>query len=144
MCVDKKLSGVAAVQTLFRFNRTHRTTGGEQKRKTFVIDTLYDFMSQIIDYGDPYMEMLSIFCGCCPSGVSCGRVAGAYRCQCSWRGVGVSRGSCCDRGVNGCGCACDGRRFQRSRKSIVSRTRSGGTTEAVDCFGDTSANATNE
>lgn len=22
---------------------------------------LYDFMSQIVDYGDPYMEMLSIF-----------------------------------------------------------------------------------
>lgn len=38
MYVDKKLSGVAAVQTLSRLNRTHRTTGGEQKRKTFVID----------------------------------------------------------------------------------------------------------
>jgi hypothetical protein len=24
---------------------------------------LYDFMSQIVDYGDPYMEMLSIFLG---------------------------------------------------------------------------------
>jgi type I restriction enzyme R subunit len=166
MYVDKKLAGVAAVQTLSRLNRTHRTAGGEQKRKTFVIDfvnkpddiraafepyftnatletetdpyiivhlanklaqagiytpeqvrqvaelwvtrkgnnalsaaispakndfgrryaaaieaddtvtlntldlfrkdvatyvRLYDFMSQIIDYGDPYMEMLSIF-----------------------------------------------------------------------------------
>ncbi|EWM16067.1 type I restriction enzyme R protein [Kutzneria sp. 744] len=166
MYVDKKLSGVAAVQTLSRLNRTHRTAGGDQKRKTFVIDfvnkpediraafepyftnatletetdpyivvhlanklaqagiytpeqvrevaelwvtrkgnnalsaaispakndfarryaaaieaddnvtltaldlfrkdvstyvRLYDFMSQIIDYGDPYMEMLSIF-----------------------------------------------------------------------------------
>ena len=166
MYVDKKLSGVTAVQTLSRLNRTHRTAGGEQKRKTFVIDfvnkpediraafepyftnatletetdpyivvhlatklaqagiftpeqvrevaelwvtrkgnhalsaaispakndfarryaaaieaddkvtlnaldlfrkdvstyvRLYDFMSQIIDYGDPYMEMLSIF-----------------------------------------------------------------------------------
>ncbi len=38
MYVDKKLSGVAAVQTLSRLNRTHRTAGGEQKRKTFVID----------------------------------------------------------------------------------------------------------
>ncbi|AEB46163.1 type I restriction endonuclease subunit R [Micromonospora maris] len=36
--VDKKLSGVTAVQTLSRLNRTHRTAGGEQKRKTFVID----------------------------------------------------------------------------------------------------------
>jgi type I restriction enzyme R subunit len=166
MYVDKRLSGVTAVQTLSRLNRTHRTAGGEQKVKTFVIDfrnkpediqtafepyftnatletetdpyivvhlsnklaqagiytpeqvrnvaelwvgrkgnnalsaaispakndfarryaaaieaedkvtlngldlfrkdvgtfvRLYDFMSQIIDYGDPYMEMLSIF-----------------------------------------------------------------------------------
>ncbi len=38
MYVDKKLSGVAAVQTLSRLNRTHRTAGGEQKHKTFVID----------------------------------------------------------------------------------------------------------
>ncbi|ONI70928.1 restriction endonuclease subunit R [Actinosynnema sp. ALI-1.44] len=38
MYVDKKLSGVTAVQTLSRLNRTHRTSGGEQKRKTFVID----------------------------------------------------------------------------------------------------------
>ncbi|MFF6884585.1 type I restriction endonuclease subunit R [Streptomyces sp. NPDC012421] len=38
MYVDKKLSGIAAVQTLSRLNRTHRTAGGEQKRKTFVID----------------------------------------------------------------------------------------------------------
>ncbi|GGZ24861.1 hypothetical protein GCM10010387_17870 [Streptomyces inusitatus] len=38
MYVDKKLSGVAAVQTFSRLNRTHRTAGGEQKRKTFVID----------------------------------------------------------------------------------------------------------
>jgi type I restriction enzyme R subunit len=38
MYIDKKLSGVAAVQTLSRLNRTHRTAGGEQKRKTFVID----------------------------------------------------------------------------------------------------------
>jgi type I restriction enzyme, R subunit len=38
MYVDKKLSGVTAVQTLSRLNRTHRTAGGEQKRKTFVID----------------------------------------------------------------------------------------------------------
>jgi type I restriction enzyme, R subunit len=38
MYVDKELSGVAAVQTRSRLNRTHRTTGGEQKRKTFVID----------------------------------------------------------------------------------------------------------
>ncbi|GGL42306.1 type I restriction endonuclease subunit R [Planomonospora parontospora] len=38
MYVDKKLSGVAAVQTLSRLNRTHRTVGGEQKAKTFVID----------------------------------------------------------------------------------------------------------
>ncbi|MFJ2026528.1 type I restriction endonuclease subunit R [Streptomyces sp. NPDC087897] len=38
MYVDKKLSGVAAVQTLSRLNRTHRTAGGERKRKTFVID----------------------------------------------------------------------------------------------------------
>ncbi|MGU3438178.1 type I restriction endonuclease subunit R [Actinomycetes bacterium M1A6_2h] len=38
MYVDKKLSGVTAVQTLSRLNRTHRTAGGEHKRKTFVID----------------------------------------------------------------------------------------------------------
>jgi type I restriction enzyme R subunit len=38
MYVDKKLSGVNAVQTLSRLNRTHRTAGGEQKAKTFVID----------------------------------------------------------------------------------------------------------
>lgn len=38
MYVDKKLSGVTAVQTLSRLNRTHRTVNGEQKRKTFVID----------------------------------------------------------------------------------------------------------
>lgn len=38
MYVDKKLSGVTAVQTLSRLNRTHRTAIGEQKRKTFVID----------------------------------------------------------------------------------------------------------
>ena len=38
MYVDKKLYGVTAVQTLSRLNRTHRTAGGEQKRKTFVID----------------------------------------------------------------------------------------------------------
>src|SRR3954470_11966434 len=38
MDVDKKLSGVTAVQTLSRLNRPHRTAGGEQKRKTFVID----------------------------------------------------------------------------------------------------------
>jgi type I restriction enzyme R subunit len=38
MYVDKKLSGVTAVQTLSRLNRTHRTVSGEQKRKTFVID----------------------------------------------------------------------------------------------------------
>ncbi len=38
MYVDKKLSGVAAVQTLSRLNRTHRTAGGEQKRRTFVLD----------------------------------------------------------------------------------------------------------
>lgn len=38
MYVDKKLSGVTAVQTLSRLNRTHRTAGGERKRKTFVLD----------------------------------------------------------------------------------------------------------
>lgn len=38
MYVDKKLSGVTAVQTLSRLNRTHRTASGERKRKTFVID----------------------------------------------------------------------------------------------------------
>lgn len=38
MYVDKKLSGVTAVQTLSRLNRTHRTASGELKRKTFVID----------------------------------------------------------------------------------------------------------
>ncbi|MFC7386946.1 type I restriction endonuclease subunit R [Sphaerisporangium rhizosphaerae] len=38
MYVDRKLSGVTAVQTLSRLNRTHRTAGGEQKTKTFVID----------------------------------------------------------------------------------------------------------
>ncbi|WP_029136879.1 type I restriction endonuclease subunit R [Nakamurella lactea] len=38
MYVDKKLSGVTAVQTLSRLNRTHRAASGERKRKTFVID----------------------------------------------------------------------------------------------------------
>ncbi|MEV4733125.1 type I restriction endonuclease [Saccharopolyspora sp. NPDC049426] len=38
MYIDKKLSGVTAVQTLSRLNRTHRTASGEQKRKTFVLD----------------------------------------------------------------------------------------------------------
>ncbi|MFD4658518.1 type I restriction endonuclease subunit R [Kitasatospora sp. NPDC058444] len=38
MYVDKKLPGLTAVQTLSRLNRIHRTAGGEQKRKTFVID----------------------------------------------------------------------------------------------------------
>lgn len=38
MYVDKRLSGVTAVQTLSRLNRTHRTADGEQKVKTFVID----------------------------------------------------------------------------------------------------------
>jgi type I restriction enzyme R subunit len=38
MYVDKKLSGVTAVQTLSRLNRTHRTAGGEIKRTTFVLD----------------------------------------------------------------------------------------------------------
>src|SRR3954451_3840736 len=38
MYVDKRLSGVTAVQTLSRLNRTHRSASGEQKRKTFVID----------------------------------------------------------------------------------------------------------
>ncbi|CAM4187602.1 type I restriction endonuclease subunit R [Janibacter anophelis] len=38
MYVDKRLSGVTAVQTLSRLNRTHRTVSGERKRKTFVID----------------------------------------------------------------------------------------------------------
>jgi type I restriction enzyme R subunit len=38
MYIDKKLSGVTAVQTLSRLNRTHRTAGGEHKAKTFVID----------------------------------------------------------------------------------------------------------
>ncbi|MFE5816949.1 type I restriction endonuclease subunit R [Streptomyces sp. NPDC056479] len=38
MYIDKKLPGLTAVQTLSRLNRTHRTAGGEQKRKTFVID----------------------------------------------------------------------------------------------------------
>lgn len=38
MYVDKKLSGVTAVQTLSRLNRTHRTPSGEAKRETFVID----------------------------------------------------------------------------------------------------------
>ncbi|WP_121254814.1 type I restriction endonuclease subunit R [Nocardioides ferulae] len=38
MYVDKRLSGVTAVQTLSRLNRTYRTAAGELKRKTFVID----------------------------------------------------------------------------------------------------------
>ncbi len=38
MYVDKKLSGVTAVQTLSRLNRTYRAANGERKRKTFVID----------------------------------------------------------------------------------------------------------
>jgi type I restriction enzyme R subunit len=38
MYVDKKLSGVTAVQTLSRLNRTYTTPSGEKKRQTFVLD----------------------------------------------------------------------------------------------------------
>ena len=38
MYIDKKLSGLTAVQTLSRLNRTYRSPGGELKTKTFVID----------------------------------------------------------------------------------------------------------
>lgn len=38
MYVDKQLSGVAAVQTLSRLNRTYRAPSGERKEKTFVLD----------------------------------------------------------------------------------------------------------
>ncbi|WP_300639465.1 DEAD/DEAH box helicase family protein [Nocardioides sp.] len=53
MYVDKKLSGVTAVQTLSRLNRTHRTASGEQKRKTFVIDFV-NSPDAIRDSFEPY------------------------------------------------------------------------------------------
>lgn len=53
MYVDKKLSGVTAVQTLSRLNRTHRTAGGERKRKTFVIDFV-NKPEDIRDAFEPY------------------------------------------------------------------------------------------
>ena len=39
------------------------TEGVAGKQQRYV--RLYDFMSQIVDYGDPYMEMLSIFLRLC-------------------------------------------------------------------------------
>ncbi|MEV0158304.1 type I restriction endonuclease [Micromonospora sp. NPDC050686] len=38
MYIDKQLSGVAAVQTLSRLNRTYRTPAGEKKDSTYVLD----------------------------------------------------------------------------------------------------------
>jgi type I restriction enzyme R subunit len=55
MYVDKKLSGVTAVQTLSRLNRTHRTGNGEQKRKTFVIDFV-NRPHEIKDAFEPYFK----------------------------------------------------------------------------------------
>ena len=34
---------------------------GQARQDVSTYVRLYDFMSQIVDYGDPYMEMLSIF-----------------------------------------------------------------------------------
>lgn len=42
MYVDKKLSGVTAVQTLSRLNRTYRTPSGIEKQKTMVLDFVND------------------------------------------------------------------------------------------------------
>ncbi|GAB3188985.1 type I restriction enzyme R subunit [Micromonospora palomenae] len=42
MYVDKRLSGVLAVQTLSRLNRTYRTPSGERKDVTFVLDFVND------------------------------------------------------------------------------------------------------
>ncbi|WP_412539996.1 type I restriction endonuclease [Longispora sp. K20-0274] len=42
MYVDKRLSGVLAVQTLSRLNRTYRTPSGERKNVTFVLDFVND------------------------------------------------------------------------------------------------------
>lgn len=42
MYVDKRLSGVMAVQTLSRLNRTYRAPSGQRKDKTFVLDFVND------------------------------------------------------------------------------------------------------
>lgn len=42
MYVDKRLSGVLAVQTLSRLNRTYRAPSGERKNVTFVLDFVND------------------------------------------------------------------------------------------------------
>ncbi|GAB2978255.1 type I restriction endonuclease subunit R [Actinotalea caeni] len=42
MYVDKRLDGIAAVQTLSRLNRTYRAPSGEVKERTFVLDFVND------------------------------------------------------------------------------------------------------
>ena len=59
MYVDKRLAGVAAVQTLSRLNRTHRTAGGEQKRKTFVLDFV-NSPEEIRSSFEPYFKAATL------------------------------------------------------------------------------------
>jgi type I restriction enzyme R subunit len=53
MYVDKRLSGVTAVQTLSRLNRTYTTPSGEQKDQTMVIDFVND-PEKILKSFQPY------------------------------------------------------------------------------------------
>ncbi|MDO8107210.1 DEAD/DEAH box helicase family protein [Isoptericola sp. b441] len=55
MYVNKRLSGVMAVQTLSRLNRTYRTPNGEPKTKTFVLDFVND-PEDIRKAFEPYYE----------------------------------------------------------------------------------------
>jgi|GEM_PF-6447783 len=53
MYVNKRLSGVMAVQTLSRLNRMYRTPAGENKEKTFVLDFVND-PEEIREAFEPY------------------------------------------------------------------------------------------
>ncbi len=53
MYIDKRLSGVTAVQTLSRLNRTYRAPDGQVKDRTFVLDFVND-PQEIRDSFEPY------------------------------------------------------------------------------------------
>lgn len=59
MYVDKRLSGVMAVQTLSRLNRTYRAPSGERKDKTFVLDFVND-PEEIRTSFEPYFTDASL------------------------------------------------------------------------------------
>ena len=56
MYVDKRLSGVAAVQTLSRLNRTYRAPSGERKNETFVLDFVNKPEEIQKAFGDYYVD----------------------------------------------------------------------------------------